>query len=95
MLYQSMSGDAASGGDSFTATNSTIKNSNGYVFYVTNQTSTINLTNTKITNTDAKGILLEAAEGPWGTSGSNGGKSTVSTTPTRAACMSTRPMPAR
>lgn len=77
MIYQSMSGDAASGEAEFTAKNSTITNKKGSVFYVTNTTTEINLTNTTITNSDSTGDLLEIAEGGWGTSGSNGGNVTL------------------
>ncbi len=76
-LYQSMSGDASNGGGSFTATDSTIVNNNGDVFFVTNNSASITLQNNTIINNDASGALLRAQAGAWGTSGSNGGHVTL------------------
>jgi hypothetical protein len=72
-LYQSMSGDAADGISEFTAQNSTITTNNGDTFYITNTTSTINLTNNTIVNNDSTGNFLRAQKDSWGNSGSNGG----------------------
>lgn len=79
-LYQSMSGDAASGVSKFNATNSklTISSKSSYyksapMFFVTNTQATITLKNTTLNF--GSGILLKAAgQSQWGTSGSNGGK---------------------
>ena len=79
-LYQSMSGDAASGVSKFNAENSklTISSKSSYyksapMFFVTNTQATITLKNTTLNF--GSGILLKAAgQSQWGTSGSNGGK---------------------
>ncbi len=76
-LYQSMSGDASNGGGSFTATDSTITNENGDVFFVTNNAASITLQNNTIVNHDSTGGLLRAQAGAWGTSGANGGHVTL------------------
>ncbi|MBQ9684674.1 hypothetical protein IJV57_04360 [Candidatus Saccharibacteria bacterium] len=72
-LYQSMSGDAASGQAVFTSKNSTITTNKGDSFYVTNTTAEINLENNKIINNDASGNFLRIQKDSWGKSGSNGG----------------------
>ena len=79
-LYQSMSGDAASGNSEFTATNSKITTNNGDSFYVTNTTATINLSNNTITNNDNSGNFLRIKADSWGNSGSNGGDVTLNMT---------------
>lgn len=76
-LYQSMSGDAASGSASFKATNSKITTKKGDTFYITNTSAKISLTNNTITNTDSSGNFLRAQADSWGTSGSNGGDVTL------------------
>ena len=72
-LYQSMSGDAATGEAVFTSKNSTITTNKGDSFYVTNTTATINLENNKIINNDSTGNFLRIQKDSWGNSGSNGG----------------------
>ncbi len=79
-LYQSMSGDAASGKAVFTAKNSTITTNQGDSFYVTNTTAEINLENNKIVNNDATGSFLKIQKDSWGKSGSNGGAVTLNLT---------------
>ena len=79
-LYQSMSGDAASGEASFTSKNSTITTKKGDSFYVTNTTATINLENNKIVNNDSEGNFLRIQKDSWGNSGSNGGTVTLNLT---------------
>ena len=79
-LYQSMSGDAASGTAVFTSKNSTITTNNGDSFYVTNTTATINLENNKIVNNDSMGNFLRIQKDSWGKSGSNGGVVTLNLT---------------
>lgn len=74
MIYQSMSGDAAEGTSSFTASGSTITNKNGDVFFVNNTATKIALTDTTITNEDEDGVFLRAEAAGWGSEGSNGGK---------------------
>ena len=79
-LYQSMSGDAASGKAVFTAKNSTITTNKGDSFYVTNTTAEINLENNKIINNDSTGNFLRIQKDSWGNSGSNGGNVTLNLT---------------
>lgn len=83
-LYQSMSGDAASGNSIFTANNSKITTNKGDTFYITNTSSTINLTNNEIINNDNSGNFLRAQADSWGTSGSNGGDVTLNITNQKA-----------
>ena len=79
-LYQSMSGDAASGEAVFTAKDSNITTNQGDTFYVTNTTATINLENNQITNNDQTGNFLRIQQDSWGKSGSNGGTVTLDLT---------------
>ena len=79
-LYQSMSGDAATGQAVFTAKNSTITTNKGDSFYVTNTTAEINLENNTIINNDASGNFLRVQKDSWGNSGSNGGTVTLNLT---------------
>ena len=72
-LYQSMSGDAASGNSKFTAKDSKIITNKGDTFYITNTSSEIVLENNTITNNDKSGNFLRAKADSWGSSGSNGG----------------------
>lgn len=76
-LYQSMSGDAATGEALFNATDSKITTNKGDTFYITNTTATITLTNNEIKNNDSTGAFLRAQKGSWGNSGSNGGDVTL------------------
>ena len=73
-LYQSMSGDADTGNSSFTAIDSKITTNNGDTFYITNTSSTINLTNNTIVNNDKNGNFLRAKADSWGNDGANGGE---------------------
>ena len=79
-LYQSMSGDAASGEATFTSKNSTITTNKGDSFYVTNTKAEINLENNKIVNNDSTGNFLRIQKDSWGNSGSNGGDVTLNLT---------------
>jgi hypothetical protein len=79
-LYQSMSGDAASGTAIFTSKNSNIITNNGDTLYVTNTESTINLENNTIINNDSSGNFLRIQKDSWGNSGSNGGIVTLNLT---------------
>ena len=74
MIYQSMSGDAAEGTSSFTASGGSITNKKGDIFFVNNTATEISLSGTEITNEDADGLFLRAAAAGWGNEGSNGGK---------------------
>lgn len=76
-LYQSMSGDAASGNSSFKAIGSKIITNKGDTLYVTNTTATIYLENNSIVNNDATGNFLRIQKDSWGNSGSNGGDVTL------------------
>ena len=79
-LYQSMSGDAATGKAVFTAKDSTVTTNKGDSFYVTNTTAEINLENNKIINNDSTGNFLRIQADSWGNSGSNGGTVTLNMT---------------
>ena len=79
-LYQSMSGDAATGTAIFTSKNSTITTNKGDSFYITNTTATINLENNKIINNDNAGNFIRIQKDSWGNSGSNGGTATLNLT---------------
>lgn len=72
-IYQSMSGDAASGTDYFTAKNSTltVSGSNIPMFYCTNITANITLNNNSFTFNNTYFLVAEATSA-WGTSGRNG-----------------------
>ena len=70
MIYQSMSGDAASGTSSFTMTGGTLTSKNGHVFHVTNTNAVISLSGVKITNKDSDSILLSVCDDGW-SGGSN------------------------
>ena len=76
-LYQSMSGDAATGKAVFTAKDSTITTNKGDSFYVTNTTAEISLENDTIVNNDSTGNFLRIQKDSWGNSGSNGGTVTL------------------
>lgn len=83
-LYQSMSGDAATGKAVFTAKDSTITTNKGDSFYVTNTTAEINLENNTIVNNDDTGNFLRIQKDSWGNSGSNGGTVTLNMTNQKA-----------
>lgn len=70
MIYQSMSGDSASGTSSFTANGGSITSKSGHVFHVTNTNAVISLNNVKIKNIDKENILLSVCADGW-TGGSN------------------------
>ncbi|MBD3108741.1 hypothetical protein IEO70_10215 [Bacillus sp. AGMB 02131] len=75
MLYQSTSGDAAEGTSVLTVKDSILtSNSSGPMFYVTNTTAEVNLTNSQLSC--QSDTLIDAAGNEtnnWGTPGSNGG----------------------
>ena len=79
-IYQSMSGDAATGEAIFSSKNSTITTNKGDSIYVTNTTATINLENNKFINNDSTGNFLRIQKDSWGNSGSNGGTVTLNAT---------------
>ena len=73
MIYQSMSGDAASGTSSFTMTGGTLTSKNGHVFHVTNTAAVITLEKVTIVNEDEENILLSVCADGW-----SGGSNTAS-----------------
>lgn len=75
MLYQSMSGDAEVGHSSFTVTGGSILANAGDLFYVTNTTCTISLTNVALTlaNDTLLNVAGNSSSRGWGTAGANGG----------------------
>jgi len=79
MLYQSMSGDAEVGHSSFTATGGSILANAGDMFYITNTTSTITLTNVALTLANENLLTLagNSSSRGWGTAGANGGICTL------------------
>ena len=70
MIYQSMSGDAASGTSHFTMTGGSLKSLNGHVFHVTNTNAVITLEGVEIVNEDEDNILLSVCADGW-SGGSN------------------------
>ena len=70
MIYQSMSGDAASGTSSFTMTGGSLTSKNGHVFHVTNTSAVITLSGVTITNEDGENVLLSVCDDGW-SGGSN------------------------
>jgi hypothetical protein len=70
MIYQSMSGDAASGTSHFTMTGGSLTSKNGHVFHVTNTNAVITLNGVEIVNEDADNILLSVCADGW-SGGSN------------------------
>ena len=70
MIYQSMSGDAASGTSHFTMTGGSLTSKNGHVFHVTNTNAVITLEGVEIINEDADNILLSVCADGW-SGGSN------------------------
>ncbi|MCR5389026.1 MAG: hypothetical protein K6E56_07260 [Lachnospiraceae bacterium] len=79
MIYQSMSGDAATGLAEFSATGGSITNANGDIFFVNNTATDITLSGVEITN-NGGGAFLRAAAAGWGSEGSNGGKVNLTAT---------------
>lgn len=79
-IYQSFSGDSEEGTDYFSATNCSFKviNSGVPMFYLTNITAVITLSNNTFTQASSSDYLLIAeATNQWGTSGSNGASVSV------------------
>ena len=70
MLYQSMSGDAASGTTNFTMKGGSLTSKSGHVFHVTNTTAKITLSGVKIKNKDKSNVLLSVCDDGW-SGGSN------------------------
>ena len=70
MIYQSMSGDAASGTSSFNMTGGSLTSKSGHVFHVTNTNAIINLSGVKIKNSDSENVLISVCDDGW-SGGSN------------------------
>ncbi len=64
-LYQSMSGDSATGTSVFTMKGGSITSKNGEVFHVTNTNGIVNLTNVTIKNTDSDNVLFTVTNDGW------------------------------
>ncbi|MBR3290346.1 MAG: hypothetical protein IKI63_06185 [Clostridia bacterium] len=82
-IYQSFSGDASEGTDYFTAIDSTFTVTTAGVpmFYVTNITAEIDLTgNTFQSASNTDYFLIAEETDQWGSTGSNGGKATLTLT---------------
>ncbi len=65
MIYQSMSGDAASGTSSFTMTGGSLTSKSGHVFHVTNTSAIITLSGVSITNKDSENVLISVCDDGW------------------------------
>ena len=65
MIYQSMSGDAASGTSSFNMTGGSLTSKNGHVFHVTNTNAVITLSGVRITNDDSENVLISVCDDGW------------------------------
>lgn len=65
MIYQSMSGDAASGTSRFTMSGGSLNSKSGHVFHVTNTDAVITLEGVEIVNEDADKILLSVCADGW------------------------------
>lgn len=82
-IYQSMSGDSSDGTDYFKAYDSsfTLLNEDTPMFYVTNITAEITLSNNTFTLASSSDYFLKLEEtSAWGNKGSNGGKVKLSLT---------------
>ena len=69
MIYQSMSGDAASGTSHFTMTGGTLTSKSGHVFHVTNTSAVITLSGTEIVNEDGENVLISVCDDGWSGAG--------------------------
>jgi len=75
MLYQSFSGDAGIGTSVLTMSGGVLTAAEGPMFYITNTDAVIDLKgHAKLSA--VSGVLVKAAAGRWGNSGSNGGRLT-------------------
>jgi hypothetical protein len=75
MLYQSFSGDAGIGTSTLTMTGGVLAAAEGPLFYITNTAAAIDLKGDAKLSA-ASGVLIHAAAGRWGNTGSNGGRLT-------------------
>ena len=65
MIYQSMSGDAASGNSTFAMTGGSLTSKNGHMFHVTNTNADIELNGVKLINEDAANVLISVCDDGW------------------------------
>lgn len=65
MIYQSMSGDAASGNSTFAMTGGLLTSKNGHMFHVTNTNADIELNGVKLTNEDTANVLISVCDDGW------------------------------
>ena len=65
MIYQSFSGDAASGNSHFTMNGGTFTNSQGHLIHVTNTNAIITLNGVKLVNNDPAKVLLSVCADGW------------------------------
>ena len=65
MLFQSFSGDAATGNSHFTMNGGTLKNQQGHLFHVTNTNAIITLNGVKLVNDDSANVLLSVCADGW------------------------------
>lgn len=65
MIYQSMSGDAASGNSTFAMTGGSLTSKNGHIFHVTNTNADIELNGVKLTNEDTANVLISVCDDGW------------------------------
>lgn len=72
LIMQSMSGDASVGTSNFTMTGGTFTVPVGAIFFVTNNSAVIKLTNVSL-NVTSGTLLTACGTSRWGTTGSNGG----------------------
>ena len=72
MIYQSMSGDAATGTGTFTMTGGSDTVTAGPAFFVTNTNAMISLSGTTVSS-GSDTLISAAATDRWGTTGKNGG----------------------
>jgi hypothetical protein len=65
MIYQSMSGDAATGNSTFAMTGGSLTSKNGHMFHVTNTNADIELNGVKLTNEDTTNVLISVCDDGW------------------------------
>ena len=65
MIYQSFSGDAATGNSHFTMNGGTLKNQQGHLFHVTNTNAIITLNGVTLVNDDPAKVLLSVCADGW------------------------------
>lgn len=65
MIYQSMSGDAASGNSTFAMTGGSLTSKNGHMFHITNTNADIELNGVKLTNEDTANVLISVCDDGW------------------------------